>query len=112
MSAASLRWYVKKTARLACTYATGARAVRRRFSAAPVVRVLTYHRFDDSRYDPFSVTPSVFAAQMKLLADEGRAVSLTQLRRFVAGEESLPQDACLVTIDDGMLSTLTEALPV
>lgn len=115
MSGLPVRWYVKKTARLVCNYGTGnsgMRALRRSLDAAPAARVLTYHRFGDVPHDPFCVTPGDFAAQMKLLADEGRAVSLQQLQRFVAGELALPDDACLVTIDDGMLSTLTEALPI
>ena len=115
MSAAGLRWYVKKSARFAVTYGTGMspiRAIRRSLAAGPVVRVLTYHRFGELRHDPFCVSPRDFAAQMKLLSDEGRAVSLAQLQRFLIGQDSVPTDACLVTIDDGMLSTLTEALPI
>ncbi len=100
---------------MACTFGTGmsgVRAVRRSLADGPLARVLTYHRFGDSRHDPFCVAGEDFAAQMQLLADEGRAISLQQLQQFVAGQASVPQDACLVTIDDGMLSTLTEALPV
>ena len=49
---------------------------------------------------------------MGLLAEEGRAVSLAQVASFLRGDTTLPEDACLVTIDDGMRSTLTEAVPV
>lgn len=115
MSGSNLRWYLKKSARMALTLGcgfTGVLAVRRAISNGPAVRALTYHRIGRSQQDPFCVSPEDFAAQMQLLAREGRAVSLLQAQRFLAGEETLPQDACLVTIDDGMLSTLTEALPV
>lgn len=114
MSGFNLRWYVKKSARMAVTLGTGMTgvlALRRRLSDGSALRVLTYHRIGSTLHDPFCVTPEDFAAQMGLLAREGRAVSLQQVQRFLAGEETLPQDACLVTIDDGMLSTLTEALP-
>jgi peptidoglycan/xylan/chitin deacetylase (PgdA/CDA1 family) len=114
MSGARLRFYVKKMARFGCTYATGMPPVRqlRRLAGGDCVRVLTYHRFGALPHDPFCVEPREFAAQVKLLADEGRAISLEQLQRYVAGDARLPPDACLITIDDGMLSTLTEALPV
>ena len=56
--------------------------------------------------------PADFDAQMEVLAREQRAVSLDQVLAFVSGAGSLPVDACLVTIDDGMLSTLREALPI
>lgn len=115
MSGSSVRWYVKKSARLVCNYGTGfrgVRALRRGLRDGPVARVLTYHRFGAAARDPFCVRPADFAAQVKLLADEGRAISLQQLQRFVAGEDAIPDDACLITIDDGLLSTLTEALPV
>lgn len=115
MSVSGLRWYVKKSARIACNYGTGLsgiRAIRRGLAAGPVARVLTYHRFGEAHHDPFCVSPDDFAAQVKLLADEGRAVSLQQLQRFLDGEGTVPVDACLITIDDGMLSTLTEALPI
>lgn len=108
------RFLAKKLARSAITlgsFASGSLAIRTRLGG-PCVRALTYHRFgDDAPEDPFCVTRDAFEAQMRLLAEEGRAVSLDQVRAFVAGRATLPQDACLVTIDDGCLSTLTEALP-
>lgn len=115
MSGGGLRWYVKKSARMVCNFGTGMsviRAVRRSLASGPCARVLTYHRFGYSHHDPFCVSRDDFAAQMEMLAGEGRAISLQQLQGFIAGELTVPQDACLVTIDDGMLSTLTEALPV
>ena len=108
------RWVIKKAARGAVTFgslASGALALRGALARGPRVRGLTYHRVgDDAPQDPFCVTRSAFDAQMRLLAEEGRAVSLEQVQRFVAGREDLPDGACLVTIDDGCLSTLTEVL--
>jgi len=115
MSRANLRWYIKKSARLGVTFGTGLSGsllLRRRLAASPRVRVLTYHRIGEAPYDPFCVTPERFEAQMRLLADEGRAVSLQQLVEFLDGTTELPEDACLVTIDDGLLSTLTQAMPI
>jgi peptidoglycan/xylan/chitin deacetylase (PgdA/CDA1 family) len=49
---------------------------------------------------------------MRLLAREGLAVSLDQLKAFLAGEAELPRDAVLVTVDDGFRSLLGTALPI
>lgn len=113
------RWVVKKAARAGVTLGSalsGSLLLRTAMAGGACVRALTYHRVgDDSPQDPFCVTRDAFDAQMRLLAEEGRAVSLAQLQRFVSGapteRDALPRDACLVTIDDGCLSTLTEVLP-
>jgi len=107
------RWYLKKAARAGVMYGSwgvGLLALRRLADIS--VRALTYHRIGRDRYDPFCVHPDDFDAQMRLLSEQGRAVSLRAILDFVAGTRPLPPNACLVTIDDGMLSTLTEALPV
>lgn len=107
------RWYVKKLARALVVNTAHPRArFRREVPHAGCVRVLTYHRFADERRDPFCVSRHDFDTQMALLASEGRAVSLAQVVSFLKGDTNLPKDACLVTIDDGMRSTLTEAVPV
>jgi peptidoglycan/xylan/chitin deacetylase (PgdA/CDA1 family) len=114
MATASLRWYAKKSARLGVTVGSGLSGALlvRRLLGSRSIRVLTYHRVGRAQRDPFCVSPSVFDEQMSALAESGRAVSLTQLEAFIAGREALQDAACLVTIDDGLESTLTEALPV
>lgn len=107
------RWYLKKAARAGVMYGswgTGLLALRR--LGAVSARALTYHRIGEDRYDPFCVHPEDFDAQMRLLSEQRRAVSLRAIVEFVAGTRPLPPNACLVTIDDGMLSTLSEALPI
>ena len=107
------RWVVKKLAR---NLVVKTKSLRVLFAGSQLpeacVRVLTYHRFANELRDPFCVRPADFDAQMEVLARERRAVSLDQVLAFVSGAGSLPVDACLVTIDDGMLSTLREALPI
>lgn len=113
MAQAGLRWYLKKAARTSVMFGSwgcGSLAVRHRMARS--VRVLTYHRFGADAFDPFCVHPRDFEQQMELLAREERAINLTQLLACISGEQELPRDACLVTIDDGMLSTATEALPI
>lgn len=109
------RWLVKKAARQGValgSWASGSLAARSLVSRGPRVRALTYHRFAETHDDPFTVRPEVFEQQMRLLAEARLAVSLAQVLRFVRGQEDLPDGACLVTIDDGLVSTRTEALPI
>jgi hypothetical protein len=109
------RWYLKKAARkgLAATaWASGWLAAGESVATAARVRVLTYHRFGESAYDPFCVSPGDFEAQMRYLAEGGLAVSLDDLEAFLAGGKDLPDRAVLVTVDDGFRSVYTEMLPV
>lgn len=110
-----VRWYIKKAARGGVAYGTwasGLLGAARAFRRGPRVRALTYHRVGDAPQDPFCVHRDDFEAQIRLLAEERRAVSLEQVQDFVAGTGSVPEDACLVTLDDGNISNLSEALPI
>lgn len=109
MSIGRRRWLTKKLARRGAALSARLPSVG---GATARVRALTYHRFADIPRDPFAVAPAVFAAQMRWLAERGQAISLEQLRTFVAGNVSLPPDAVLVTIDDGFVSTRDIALPI
>jgi len=109
------RWWVKQLARRGValgSWASGALSPRRAVGGLPRIRALTYHRVGRERREPFCVTPEAFDAHVRFLSERGLAVSLAQVRRFVAGREELPDGACLVTIDDGWSSLLTEALPI
>ncbi|MBN2474305.1 MAG: polysaccharide deacetylase family protein [Pirellulales bacterium] len=109
------RWFLKKAARkglAAVSWASGWLAARRRTSAGPRVRVLTYHRFGRSIHDPFCVAQDDFDAQMRWLAKRRLAVSLADLEAFLAGETTLPDGSVLVTVDDGFRSVYTHMLPV
>ncbi|HJL18867.1 MAG TPA: polysaccharide deacetylase family protein [Sandaracinaceae bacterium LLY-WYZ-13_1] len=109
------RWWVKKAARQAAvlgSWASGSMVARRAVRRRPRVRALTYHRVGYEPREAFCVTPEAFDAQMRFLAERGLAVSLAQVQAFVAGRETLPDGACLVTLDDGCISTLDPALPI
>jgi peptidoglycan/xylan/chitin deacetylase (PgdA/CDA1 family) len=109
-----IRWSLKKAARAALAVGTGLAASNRRTGAAgsPRLRVLMYHRFGDTPYDPFSVSLRDFEAQMAWLARRRLAVSLAQAEEFLAGTRTLPDGAVLVTVDDGLHSLYARALPV
>jgi peptidoglycan/xylan/chitin deacetylase (PgdA/CDA1 family) len=111
----STRWMLKKSARrgvAVASWASGWLAAREAIAPGPRLRAITYHRFGSAGRDPYCVAPAAFAAQMRWLADRGLAVSLDDVRDFVAGKKPLRPDSVLVTIDDGCRSTYTEALPI
>jgi peptidoglycan/xylan/chitin deacetylase (PgdA/CDA1 family) len=110
----TLRWYIKKASRKGVATVYGAKVLLERAVGlrAKCARLLTYHRFGESHGDAFCVSPHEFERQVAMLARQGRAVSLQDLISHVSKEREIPQDACLITIDDGMLSTLTHALPI
>lgn len=105
------RWYLKKAARAGLALA--ASGTRRMTGVrGDGVRVLTYHGFGDRPRDPFCVDPRVFEAQMSWLAESGGAVSLADLEAHLAGTVILPRGAVLVTVDDGLRSLHSRALPI
>jgi peptidoglycan/xylan/chitin deacetylase (PgdA/CDA1 family) len=111
----TLRWVMKKASRSALAHGTN--VLRSAFSRTrekqpPVVRALTYHRFGRTPRDPFCLEPQAFAKQMAYLSGAGLAISLAQLQAFLEGQACLPQDAVLVTIDDGFRSVRTQALSI
>ena len=115
MTASRMRWGVRKTIRggaARAASACGLVAVRRRLAVGPRVRAITYHRFGDAPRDPWVVAREAFDAQMAWLAASGLAVSLDDVLSFVRGRRDLQDGAVLVTIDDGCLSTLREAVPI
>ena len=74
------RWLAKKSARKAVSlgaWASGSLLVRRALADVPRLRVLCYHRIGDVPRDPFCVPRRDFRAQMRWLAETGRAVSRT-----------------------------------
>ena len=110
------RWIAKKLARggiAVGSWATGQVGTSSHGGTAPRLRVLTYHGFGLRERDPFCVAPVEFDRQMAFLARTGRAVTLEQVEAFLKGKnDTLPDGAVLVSIDDGLRSTLTEALPI
>jgi peptidoglycan/xylan/chitin deacetylase (PgdA/CDA1 family) len=94
------------------SWASGSLWLRRHTGIRPRVRVLTYHRVRNARWDPFSVTPAEFDAQMAWLSTHQTVIALNDLMEFLAGRRELPNDAVLVTIDDGYEDLRSNALPI
>lgn len=115
MSVSRGRWLTKKLARHGIALSmmgSGALAAKARLNREPVVRALMYHRFGDASRDPWCVDVTTFDKQMRWVAEQGLAISLEQLIAFVEGRDSVPEDAILVTTDDGYRSVLTDMAPV
>ncbi len=110
------RWCIKKSARQSVAALATASDGVRRLMAEPSPRqslhVLTYHRFGDTRRDPFCVSEDTFARQMAWLAEHGLAISLTDVEAFLRRDRELPTHGVLVTIDDGCPSVHARALPI
>ncbi len=106
------RWLCKKGARHAVASGSAAFGKLASLNTRPHVRVLTYHRFGEATRDPFCVGASDFEAQIRYLAEKKLAISLAQMIKIANGEDTPKNSQVMVTIDDGLLSTFTVALPI
>lgn len=81
--------------------------------------VLAYHRINDCQAASFdayapnvSATVEEFKLQIDYVAENYAVISLDQLAAFVSGDGSLPNNALLITFDDGYLDNYENAFPV
>lgn len=78
--------------------------------------ILSYHEIaerSDALVPTYSVTPANFALQMKWLKSSGyHFVSMDDVLADAAGKRPLPEQAALITFDDGYSSVYTEAFPI
>jgi len=79
---------------------------------------LTYHRVDEPAARPdllptlLSATPASFAAQVAIIADRYRPVSLAEVVEAARQRTRLPERAVLVTFDDAYRDFATNAWPI
>lgn len=79
----------------------------------PTIPVLMYHHVTDHKGDIVTVTPEVFAGQMRYLAEAGvKTLTLDELYFFITGDLRLTGKAVVVTFDDGWLDNYLHAFPV
>jgi biofilm PGA synthesis lipoprotein PgaB len=78
--------------------------------------ILSYHEIAeraDALVPTYAVTPANFAAQMKWLRSSGyHFVSMDDVLADAAGKRPLPEQAALITFDDGYSSVYTQAFPI
>lgn len=77
------------------------------------IPVLIYHHVNAHSGDTVTVTPDVFAAQLKFLHDEGyQTLSADELCEFVTGARRFAGKVVVITFDDGWLDNYLYAVPL
>ena len=80
--------------------------------AKPEVPILCYHRIADGKKGDYTVSPTTFAAHMKILADSGyHSISPTQLYDYLVYNIALPEKPVMITFDDSRIEHSAIAAP-
>jgi len=80
--------------------------------AKPEVPILCYHRIADGKKGDYTVSPTTFAAHMKILADSGyHSISPTQLYDYLVYNKALPEKPVMITFDDSRIEHSAIAAP-
>ncbi|GKS14645.1 hypothetical protein YDYSY3_56450 [Paenibacillus chitinolyticus] len=83
-----------------------------RFTYKDQVAVLLYHHISDTDTSNVTITPALFRSQLTFLKKENyHFITLQQFKSFMAGG-NVPENAVLVTFDDGYESLYDQAYPV
>jgi poly-beta-1,6-N-acetyl-D-glucosamine N-deacetylase len=76
------------------------------------VAVLMYHHIHEHALSSATITPALFQSQLELLIQKGyQFISLSDLQNYLRGS-LIPDNAILVTFDDGYESFYTKAWPI
>ncbi|BAU26403.1 biofilm PGA synthesis lipoprotein PgaB [Aneurinibacillus soli] len=77
------------------------------------VLVLTYHHLDTHPKTSAVITPSRFESHMKALHDAGYTIiSMPHFISYMKNEQNVPENAVLITFDDGYESFYKKACPI
>ena len=76
------------------------------------VTVLAYHRVGQRTASPVDLDASLFAAQMDLVAERGGALGLADAVARLRRRESVPDDASVLTFDDGTEDFVDVVVPI
>lgn len=77
------------------------------------VLVLTYHHISDDFSSEYTLSPAQFSQHMQFLKENHfQPISLETFRMFLKHRAPVPENAVLITFDDGYESFYNEAFPV
>ena len=78
-----------------------------------VVSILGYHDFKDRGGSPMLIAAPKFRAQMQAIKDSKiPVISLSEMMAWKRGEKNIPEEAIVITMDDGWEGVYTYAYPV
>ena len=81
-----------------------------------IVPILMYHSVDfkcDPAYRRWAVSPSIFSHHMSLIAEANcNPITVSQFIEMRNAVEKLPQNAVVITFDDGLQDFLNGAVPI
>ncbi len=78
-----------------------------------VVSILGYHDFKDRGGSPMLIAAPKFRAQMQAIKDSKiPVISFSEMMAWKRGEKNIPEEAILITMDDGWEGVYTYAYPV
>lgn len=81
--------------------------------AKPQVPVLCYHRISEGTKSEYKVSPTTFAAHMKILSDSGyHSISPAQLYDYLVYNKALPDKPFVISFDDSRAEHALIAAPV
>lgn len=94
------------------SYYSGITWARRAINTGPLFRVLIYYKVNRTRGNTLSVTPETFSRQLRFLKDNYSVVSPEQVCDVILRRAILPDNAVLLTFDDGYGDVYHNAYPV
>lgn len=75
--------------------------------------VLTYHHISNNPFSGITITPERFEEDLKMLRDNNfNVISLREMINAMEGKSELPQNAVVITFDDGIESFYNYAYPL
>ncbi len=78
-----------------------------------VVAILGYHDFRERGGSPMIISASKFQEQMKAVKESGiPVIPLSDVIAWRKGQKNIPEDAIVITMDDGWEGVYTHAFPV